>query len=201
MSVWKGMHSCYCCWTRYIYSHTHTYITYLVKIMNLQQIYTQIEYFYKQGCQISKIPVKKIYSRSEITTEINFLSSTKPVLQNILQLLCSTKISKNRTTEFKKYLINRRRASNILNELNCRLFNLGEQLEVLNIQVLESKFEDVKSEIIDSQCSICLGDIGVSETCTRLKNICRHEFHRECLKTWITQRSLSCPVCRAEIKL
>lgn len=43
-------------------------------------------------------------------------------------------------------------------------------------------------------CSICLEDF---ETLQNVKTLpCQHEYHAECIDTWLTSRSGKCPLCR-----
>ncbi|NWZ92125.1 DZIP3 ligase, partial [Nesospiza acunhae] len=44
----------------------------------------------------------------------------------------------------------------------------------------------------DDPCTICHEELG--RTSCELE--CGHEFHRECIRTWLLQHSSTCPICR-----
>lgn len=46
-------------------------------------------------------------------------------------------------------------------------------------------------------CAVCTDDFIAMERVTRLP--CGHEFHRECVTTWL-KRHCTCPVCRRELR-
>ena len=165
----------------------------------LQGYYQQVDNFTKLRTKIAKIPVNSLSNRHLLHQEIQLLTNSKPIIQNILNILCSTRMRKSETSsyEFKKYILNRRKITTLLNELNVRLFRLAEQLDLLNSNVFESVLvERVTSKTVE--CAICLGDVEAFENSTYLKDTCKHEFHRSCIKSWILEKS-SCPVCRADI--
>lgn len=81
-------------------------------------------------------------------------------------------------------------------------FDLGmifpEQNDVI-VSLKESFFDSLPvQECSDNElCIICQEDI---EPETMIKQIkCGHEFHIDCLRPWLTQKSIKCPICRAEI--
>ncbi|NXU67620.1 DZIP3 ligase, partial [Horornis vulcanius] len=44
----------------------------------------------------------------------------------------------------------------------------------------------------DDPCTICHEELGRSSC----ELECGHEFHRECIRTWLQERSSTCPICR-----
>ena len=48
-------------------------------------------------------------------------------------------------------------------------------------------------------CPICLESIDLNQTIVTSK--CKHTFHNECLKKWLTASSLNnnCPSCRTDL--
>ncbi|NXX72877.1 DZIP3 ligase, partial [Spizella passerina] len=44
----------------------------------------------------------------------------------------------------------------------------------------------------DDPCSICHEELGRSSC----ELECGHEFHRECIRTWLLEHSSTCPICR-----
>jgi len=49
----------------------------------------------------------------------------------------------------------------------------------------------------DSECSICLNDIGQDDT-VRLLSSCGHCFHRCCIDLWLLRRA-DCPLCKQSV--
>lgn len=49
----------------------------------------------------------------------------------------------------------------------------------------------------NSVCSICLENFAADQNICKLSR-CAHEFHQECLKTWLTRRR-KCPNCRRRV--
>jgi hypothetical protein len=66
-----------------------------------------------------------------------------------------------------------------------------------DIDIIEQKDScaETDSENCGQDCAICLQ--GLDDDICEIRN-CKHQFHRECIRAWIT-RSFSCPVCRKRI--
>jgi hypothetical protein len=62
-------------------------------------------------------------------------------------------------------------------------------LEKLKSVKLESK--------LDTDCSICMGQMDKDEMVTELK--CTHTFHTNCIEPYLKQYNYKCPVCRTEV--
>lgn len=56
----------------------------------------------------------------------------------------------------------------------------------------------VLAEALEGSCAICQ-DRMEAQNPTRKINACGHSFHTECIDTWF-ERSVSCPVCRHDIR-
>ena len=165
----------------------------------LKTVYSQIEVYTKFGADLK--PVNKITDRDDVNAEIQYLASSKPLLQNLLLVLCNVKLNKHNSSQKVCQIHNakRRKVTMLINHLNSRLVNLAQQLDFLNSEVFENKLVDeTVTQNID--CSICLENIKNGETSTSLKNVCKHQFHRKCIKLWLATKS-SCPVCRANFIL
>lgn len=67
-------------------------------------------------------------------------------------------------------------------------------LESLPVVEWKSSLE----ESIGAQCNICLEEFQENEQLVRLPN-CLHSFHRQCIRTWLTQKA-QCPVCRSAVE-
>jgi hypothetical protein len=60
-----------------------------------------------------------------------------------------------------------------------------------NAQIVETTNENL------NQCSVCLENINVGESCVTLE--CNHKFHVQCIERWC-ERHNTCPVCRHQIE-
>ncbi|NXP87736.1 DZIP3 ligase, partial [Passerina amoena] len=49
----------------------------------------------------------------------------------------------------------------------------------------------------DDPCTICHEELGRSSC----ELECGHEFHRECIRTWLLEHSSTCPICREHAAL
>ena len=54
------------------------------------------------------------------------------------------------------------------------------------------------SETLKDDCSICLDHAEKDEEITFLE--CSHIFHKNCIYKWLCETSVSCPVCRTDIR-
>ncbi len=93
-------------------------------------------------------------------------------------------------------------------------FVMGEQFNVIPGQEFE-EFEDVKVVLsqtefdklehthiqntpTDNSCYICLEQQKPSEIVTKLP--CKHMFHQSCIKSWLCNENVKCPVCRFDVR-
>jgi hypothetical protein len=105
---------------------------------------------------------------------------------------------------------------NIMSSFRDGIMNIIDNLENdLNLNFEFEDFEDVKVTLTDVQfnnninttinildddtCNICLDILNNKEDNgipVSLK--CNHRFHNNCIKEWLTKKSLKCPMCRYE---
>merc|ERR1712190_264137 len=55
-----------------------------------------------------------------------------------------------------------------------------------------------KGESASVECGICISRFRDNQTVTRLS--CDHQFHKNCLETWLEQKG-QCPMCRDHVNL
>ena len=85
------------------------------------------------------------------------------------------------------------------------MFNY-DNLEDVKVTLTENEFNNLSKRIIinnddtliNKQCHICLEDFMISDNITELK--CKHEYHTECIKSWVMSQSIKCPICRTPCK-
>ena len=79
---------------------------------------------------------------------------------------------------------------------------LQEELEDVKITLSENDFDKLNSTILDEsllyKCSICLEYTKISEELIILQ--CKHIYHKDCLKQWVTKNSTKCCECRFDIR-
>ncbi len=75
-----------------------------------------------------------------------------------------------------------------------------ENMEDIKIVLSNEEFENIENIkcVNENKCSICLEDIAKNEEIKKIS--CNHEFHIECLKIWLCNQSVKCPICRYDIR-
>ncbi|CAN6357382.1 unnamed protein product [Urochloa humidicola] len=51
----------------------------------------------------------------------------------------------------------------------------------------------------EEDCAICLGTFEDGDLCS-IMPLCRHEFHRACIASWLMAYNNTCPLCRAQLQ-
>jgi hypothetical protein len=134
---------------------------------------------------------------SELTT-----TSEMRIITDFVNTLNETRISIKRIQERRRRSFNE--IANIIRMISIERLNNNinnEDLEDVKIVLSEDDYERLPSiENIneDIKCSICLENIEKNE---KIKDItCKHEFHIECLKMWLCNQSVKCPICRFDLR-
>lgn len=92
---------------------------------------------------------------------------------------------------------------NILNESINDTIN--QEFEDVKVTLTPKQFENFKNEKINSQninnyvnkqCNICMDNYNLDDTITFL--VCNHFFHTNCIKNWLCNEKVTCPVCRKD---
>ena len=80
-----------------------------------------------------------------------------------------------------------------------KIINKLESLTFINGSLVDSKGKIVKTlEKEDDKCGICLADYGDTPDDKIITLPCKHHFHSDCNKAWMTDHS-SCPFCRSVV--
>eukprot|EP00186_Timspurckia_oligopyrenoides_P001118 CAMPEP_0182445032 /NCGR_PEP_ID=MMETSP1172-20130603/3299_1 /TAXON_ID=708627 /ORGANISM="Timspurckia oligopyrenoides, Strain CCMP3278" /LENGTH=621 /DNA_ID=CAMNT_0024640727 /DNA_START=28 /DNA_END=1893 /DNA_ORIENTATION=- len=69
--------------------------------------------------------------------------------------------------------------------------------EPLSAQDIEREYPEFVVEVEDKECAICLQRCASGQIMRKLR--CEHEFHAECVDSWITNHD-SCPTCRSFVR-
>jgi len=134
---------------------------------------------------------------SELTT-----NNEMRIITDFVNTLNETRISIRRIQERRRRSFNE--IANIIRMISIERLNNTineEDLEDVKVVLSEDDFQRISSIQNlkdDIKCSICLENIEKNE---EIKDItCKHEFHIECLKIWLCNQSVKCPICRYDIR-
>jgi hypothetical protein len=81
---------------------------------------------------------------------------------------------------------------------NLNVSKRGEDVRVVLTDSAFAAIPQANAETLD-QCSICLSPQETGEEFRQLPK-CKHSFHVECLRQWLTQYKRSCLNCRVEVE-
>lgn len=85
----------------------------------------------------------------------------------------------------------------VLRELSPEFFKLP--IQEKEQVIMKKEFSTVLTKDIEGEmCPICYSDYKAEETLTKIP-ICNHEFHYDCLVTWIKSNNV-CPCCRGNVR-
>ncbi|OIT35390.1 PREDICTED: RING-H2 finger protein ATL73-like [Nicotiana attenuata] len=85
-------------------------------------------------------------------------------------------------------------SSNHTNPSVAKLANTGIKTKTLKTFPVITYTTQLKHQMLDSECVICLSEFGVGEKVKVLPK-CNHGFHVKCIDKWLNSHS-SCPTCR-----
>jgi hypothetical protein len=70
-----------------------------------------------------------------------------------------------------------------------------EQFEKLFTQIINN---DNKDQYTNKECNICMEEYKLNDHIVKLA--CNHIFHKDCIKNWLCNERVTCPVCRKDIR-
>eukprot|EP01080_Neovahlkampfia_damariscottae_P001390 gene1390-12010_t len=84
-------------------------------------------------------------------------------------------------------------------ELLLRLDEAVEKKTLDHDKIQEFKTIQCEEEkgILFQNCTVCLENIKKNEIVSILP--CKHEFHQDCIETWLKEYSKNCPLCKKEM--
>lgn len=83
--------------------------------------------------------------------------------------------------------------------------NLEQEFEDVKVTLTPEQFSKLKNEKITNNnidrycskpCNICMDNYNIDDEITFL--VCNHCFHTNCIKHWLCNEKVSCPVCRKD---
>jgi len=86
----------------------------------------------------------------------------------------------------------------ILNIIMAQPSNLQQDVVTVLDEKEHTKITKCKLENdLDEDCTVCMGKLEKDETISTLP--CKHNFHEECIDTYLKTYNYICPVCRTEV--
>lgn len=55
-----------------------------------------------------------------------------------------------------------------------------------------------KEEYMNKECNICMDEYKLNDNIVKLS--CNHIFHKDCIKNWLCNERVTCPICRKDIR-
>jgi hypothetical protein len=138
-------------------------------------------------------------------------SNINNVTNNNSSLLLSNEMV-NVISNFQNNISNARSFSNN-NDILSSLFGVLFQdidvndMEDVKVTLDEDKFnklftekinENNKTKYFGKECNICMEEYKTNNIIIRLG--CNHIFHRDCIKHWLCNERVTCPVCRKDTR-
>ena len=75
----------------------------------------------------------------------------------------------------------------------CIALSIG--LSKIDLETLPTFVYTCREEVVNSDCSICLGGFEMGEMLLSLPCDKKHSFHAQCIRQWLTRQN-SCPLCQ-----
>lgn len=76
-------------------------------------------------------------------------------------------------------------------------------LEDVKVTLSDSEFEKLptlnKQQQQQDLCNICMDNYTSDSVATTLPK-CKHTFHKECIRNWLCNHKVTCPVCRTDTR-
>jgi hypothetical protein len=70
-----------------------------------------------------------------------------------------------------------------------------EQFDTLPCEIINSDNENVYKTL---ECNICMDEYKQDDKVVKL--FCKHYFHKDCIKNWLCDERVTCPICRKDIR-
>ena len=121
------------------------------------------------------------------------------IQSGVIELGCF--IGRSNSSEFNNNFIND--LFNIFNQTINE--NIEQEFEDVKVTLTPEQFSQLKCEKISNDnvdrycnkpCNICMDNYNVDEEITFL--VCNHYFHTDCIKHWLCNEKVTCPVCRKD---
>ena len=89
----------------------------------------------------------------------------------------------------------------LMNVINSLVNNNNQSYQNVVVSMDDKDLEKLESieldSNLDSNCSICMGQMEKGNFVTKL--VCTHTFHTDCIQTYLKEYNYKCPICRIEL--
>ena len=137
------------------------------------------------------------------------------IINRIYSIRRHLEISENNNIRYHPYA----RATNVFNStLINNLFgillegtdldtNLDTNFDDVKVALTKEQFDTLPCEIVNSdnentyktlECNICMDEYKQHDPVIKL--FCKHYFHKDCIKNWLCNERVTCPICRTDIR-
>ena len=85
--------------------------------------------------------------------------------------------------------------------------NYDTNYDDIKVTLTKEQFDTLPCEIVNSdnentyktlECNICMDEYKQDDSVVKL--FCKHYFHKDCIKNWLCNERVTCPVCRKDIR-
>jgi hypothetical protein len=70
-----------------------------------------------------------------------------------------------------------------------------EQFDTLPCEIVNSYNENIYKTL---ECNVCMDEYKQDDKVVKL--FCKHYFHKDCIKNWLCNERVTCPICRKDIR-
>jgi hypothetical protein len=86
-------------------------------------------------------------------------------------------------------------------------FNTTQDFEDVKVTLTQEQFDKLPFEIVNLnnvntykklECNICMDEYQKDDKVIKLS--CKHYFHTDCIKNWLCNERVTCPICRKDIR-
>lgn len=137
------------------------------------------------------------------------------IINRIYSIRRHLEISENNNIRYHPYA----RATNVFNStLINNLFgillegtdldtNFDTNFDDVKVALTKEQFDTLPCEIVNSdnentyktlECNICMDEYKQHDPVIKL--FCKHYFHKDCIKNWLCNERVTCPICRTDIR-
>jgi hypothetical protein len=109
---------------------------------------------------------------------------------------------------FSRWLAKNQATSNRFQQMMTtlvRMANASEEMtggEAVIVHLTEGQLAQAITEQVwtdgPNECAICNGEYNVGDTLGRLT--CGHHFHLSCIREWLLEKSVKCPMCNLDLR-
>lgn len=163
-----------------------------------------------QGDRIDQMPLSNASIQSRLN-EINRLarsnrntSMQSDLVNNIVGNMFSNMF--NRSVNNPDTIFGSRMVTDLFSILLEEANVNAENFQDVKVTLSEDQFGKLKKDVITqenkanykSECNICMDEYNIGDKVVQLG--CKHVFHEDCIRHWLCNERVTCPVCRKDTR-